>query len=175
MTFVLGAASALVVVAAAGAVLLIRRSTVVVSVTGHSMVPTLADGDRVVVRRIRRGLPAVGDVVVVGEPGPCRPGRKDPPPHARWLVKRVAAVPGDPGPAFLPDWARPADGIVPPDRLVLLGDNASLSRDSRQFGPVPVDRLLGVVLRRLGGGELAAAPEGIPGPAGSDVSTGPRT
>ncbi|MEU5864404.1 S26 family signal peptidase [Nonomuraea sp. NPDC047529] len=65
------------------------------------------------------------------------------------VVKRVAAVPGDPVPhevASLPD----APGRVVPDGcLVVLGDNAAASRDSRHFGYVPADWLLGVVVRRI--------------------------
>ena len=40
--------------------------------------------------------------------------------------------------------------VVPPDLLVLFGDNAAASYDSRQVGYFPADRLLGVAVRRLG-------------------------
>ncbi len=62
--------------------------------------------------------PAVGDVVVA----------RDPEAPGRYLVKRVAAI---------------AAG-----RYVLRGDNAGLSRDSRWFGPVARERLVGRVAWR---------------------------
>ncbi|MGI5145074.1 S26 family signal peptidase [Plantactinospora sp. CA-294935] len=88
-------------------------------------------------------------------PGPTRPSVPDPiPGRARpsdgWLIKRAVAVAGDP----VPHGAGPAlatldDEIVPPDRLVAIGDNAASSYDSRHYGYVTADRLLGVVLRRI--------------------------
>jgi nickel-type superoxide dismutase maturation protease len=56
------------------------RSTVRVEVGGHSMVPTLFPGDRVVA--VGRLAPRVGDVVAVGDPRAA----------SRLLVKRVIAV-----------------------------------------------------------------------------------
>jgi signal peptidase I len=38
---------------------------------------------------------------------------------------------------------------VPAGQLVLLGDNRAASTDSRHWGYAPVDRVLGVVVRRL--------------------------
>jgi type IV secretory pathway protease TraF len=58
------------------------------------------------------------------------------------MVKRVAAVPGDRVPIDVV-----ATGTVPPGALVVFGDNGGY--DSRVFGPLPFDRLLGVVVRRL--------------------------
>lgn len=68
--------------------------------------------------------------------------------HERqWLIKRVAAAPGDPVPRpTVPALAHTADGRVHPGRLVLLGDNAAGSFDSRQLGSFPADRVLGVVI-----------------------------
>ncbi|WP_219825575.1 signal peptidase I [Nonomuraea typhae] len=127
-----------VLLLAAGAVWA-RRSYVVVTVQGESMTPTLADGDRVLVRRRRPGQVSRGDVVVL-EP-PREPGR--------WNVKRVVALPGDP----VPDGLRET-GTVPDGALVVLGDNPGGSADSRQRGFFPADQLLGVALRRLGGQAL---------------------
>jgi signal peptidase I len=45
---------------------------------------------------------------------------------------------------------------VPAGTLVVLGDNPHASMDSRFFGPVPADRLLGVVLRPMS--DTAARP-----------------
>ncbi|WP_373466646.1 S26 family signal peptidase [Streptomyces umbrinus] len=69
------------------------------------------------------------------------------------MIKRVGAVQGDPlthaGPR--PGQGAAASAHSRPDRvpsgsLVLLGDNARASVDSRQLGCVPAARVLGVVL-----------------------------
>lgn len=149
--------SGAVLLLAATVVAVLRKRIVVVSVSGSSMAPTLRPGDRVLVRRVRGETPRPGEVVVVAEPGPCRPGDPTGARGSRWVVKRVAAVPGDPEPPFMPAWARTPEGVVAPGRLVLLGDNPELSRDSRQFGTVRADRVLGVALRRLGGGQVSSS------------------
>lgn len=104
-----------------------------VTVTGHSMVPALHPGDRVLVRRLRRSATVpVGQLVVARKPWAGyswtdpQPGPTD---GATWLVKRVAA------------------GDAPPGSVILLGDNPVRSWDSRQWGPCPADRILGVVVR----------------------------
>jgi signal peptidase I len=107
----------------------VRRRYVLVAVTGSSMLPTLAAGDRVVVRRVRPYRVRPGNVVVARAPGTGG----DAPARRRvaggtWLVKRVAAVGS------------------PPGTVVLHGDNAARSRDSRHWGPLPADRVLGVVV-----------------------------
>lgn len=130
-----------------------RRRLVVVTVSGTSMTPAFRPGDRVLVlRRWRAGRLRPGMVVVIE-------GRRDgagwdrPPLSGRrvdgrlWAIKRVAAVPGD----EVPDPVRAAVGgreRVPPRSVVVLGD-APQSADSRQWGFCPVDRVLGVVARRL--------------------------
>jgi signal peptidase I len=58
-----------------------------------------------------------------------------------WLVKRLAAGPGEPAPDD--------DRVVPADRMVLLGDNPAHSTDSRQVGYFAASDLLGVVVRRM--------------------------
>jgi signal peptidase I len=132
-----------------------RRRIAVVTVTGESMRPAYVAGDQVLVRRARAGDLQRGQVVVVQEPG--RSGRwVTPPPRGpvsrhQWMIKRVAAVPGDARPdAWLPAAAQPPEPLVPPGKFVLLGDNAARSYDSRQLGYFPGDRLLGVVVRRVG-------------------------
>jgi signal peptidase I len=122
-----------------------RQRYVVVTVHGNSMCPTYADGDRLLVRRA--GITAVrpGSCAVFAEP----PGG---PPGTHWLVKRVTAVPGDPVPRGDIPALRDSDGsCVPAGQLVVLGDNVAHSYDSRHFGYVDAERLLGIVLRRFGG------------------------
>lgn len=145
------AAGAVSLFAVAVAVHLVRRHLMVVTVKGASMLPTLRTGDRVLVRRTSAAAVRTGDVVVVDEPRPCRPGGAR---AGGWVVKRVVAAPGEPAPPFLPPHQRAAGDRVPAGWLVLLGDNAEASRDSRHYGPVGAERLLGVVVRRLDGRRL---------------------
>ncbi|MFF5208607.1 signal peptidase I [Streptosporangium sp. NPDC000396] len=131
-----------------------RRRYMVITVNGVSMMPTLTDGDRVLVRRRRIDQVSRGDVVVL-EPPLDSSGRFMPGPPAsdgrHWNIKRVVALPGDPVPAGVPA----DDGVdrVPSGTVVVFGDNPD-SVDSRQRGFFPADRLLGVALRRLGGSAL---------------------
>lgn len=88
-------------------------------VSGTSMAPTLEPGDRVLVdpRAYRRHTPRSGDLVLARHP--FRAGLK--------LIKRVTAVSDDGG-------------------CSLAGDNPEASTDSRIFGAVPVDSVLGRVV-----------------------------
>jgi nickel-type superoxide dismutase maturation protease len=88
-------------------------------VEGESMAPSLAPGARVIVNRLayRLGRPKRGDLVVL----------RDPRAPERLLLKRI-------------DGAR-AGGAWP-----VLGDNAAASTDSRAFGPVGRELIVGKVL-----------------------------
>ena len=92
------------------------------------MEPFLLPGDRLYVdtRAFDTAPPARGDVVVL----------HDPEESTRLLVKRVAALPGD----------IPAGALdrVPSGHLYVLGDRGADSRDSRQFGPVPLVLVVGL-------------------------------
>lgn len=85
------------------------------------MEPAFRSGDRVLVNRLayRWRPPRAGEVVVL----------RDPQRDGHVLLKRVAAAPGGDAAA--------ASGIY------VLGDNAAQSRDSRAFGVVAVERILG--------------------------------
>ncbi|GLZ58419.1 MULTISPECIES: S26 family signal peptidase [Micromonospora] len=130
---------------------LLTRRLVAVTVDGASMEPTYRDGDRVLVRRGR--VPATGHVVVVEYPSvdgkwplpPLRDGASAAEVgRRRWLIKRVAAVPGDPVPRDrVPALA---EERVPPGMVVLLGDNPGSSFDSRRIGYFSGERILGAVL-----------------------------
>jgi signal peptidase I len=128
-------------IAASLAVWWLRRSLAVVTVSGISMRPTFQPGDRVLARRVRPRALRRGQVVVVEAPPYdgrqvwWRAGLGS----RKWLIKRVSAIPGD-----VPD------GVpVPAGHLFVLGDNPAASGDSRLLGHLPVDRVLGVVVRRL--------------------------
>ncbi|MEV4755977.1 S26 family signal peptidase [Micromonospora sp. NPDC049559] len=151
--FVLIGAVALAFAGAVGTAVLARRRLVAVTVEGNSMSPALHDGDRVLVARRRLPRVRTGDIVVVERPRPGSGWRDLPPPGQRlpdrqWYVKRAVALPGDPVPARV-RVAAEAD-VVPPDALVVIGDNPN-SNDSKQWGFFPADRLLGVVVARLPG------------------------
>ena len=106
---------------------LARWTFVVVRVDGASMLPTYADGDRLLAIRspaTRAARP--GDVVVVMAPAPGRTS------GGELLVKRVARV--ERGPSG--------------SRLFVVGDNAP-SYDSSTFGPLPTDAVVGRVIRVL--------------------------
>jgi signal peptidase I len=101
------------------------------------MTPAFEPGDRLWVdrRAYSVDVPRVGETVVL----------EDPESPGRWLVKRVAAAPGEP----VPGRATPGDPtVVPPGHVFVLSDNPALGRDSRRFGPVPLSRLLGRVWYR---------------------------
>jgi len=131
-----------------------RLRLVAVTVEGHSMEPTLRDGDRVLV--LRRGLRRIrhGNVVVVERPEPGIGWSHLQPPRwdlegRKWYVKRAVALPGDPVPeSVAPAVGAPANAVVPDDSLVVIGDGVS-SSDSRRWGYFPAERLLGVVVARL--------------------------
>ncbi|MGH2634138.1 MAG: nickel-type superoxide dismutase maturation protease [Tepidiformaceae bacterium] len=107
--FFLGAATA-------SAIYLFRRFDRY-AVDGRSMLPTLQEGDWVIVdRRAYPGVPGPGDVVVA----------RDPREPTRLVFKRV-------------------NHIDLHKRAWLLGDNSEESTDSRVFGGVAQDAVLGKV------------------------------
>lgn len=146
------------------AALALRKGFALVTVTGDSMMPSLMPGDRVLVRRARISHLRVGQVVVVEAPGAG--GYRIAPPETptsrrEWIIKRVAAVPGDPRPDdSLPATTGPHETVVPSGKFVVRGDNAAWSHDSRQVGYIPGERLLGIMTCRI-------RSEPARGPAGS--------
>lgn len=121
-------------------------------VDGPSMEPTLFTGERLLVDKISYRLhpPHRGDIVVFRNP---RNVKED-------YIKRVVALPGDRvemrlGKLYVNDQPVPEpyvlrDGIstygpevVPPGYCFVLGDNRANSRDSRFFGPVPLNLIKG--------------------------------
>jgi signal peptidase I len=144
---------ALAALASALLVMRLRRRMAVVTVDGDSMWPTFAPGDRVLVRRTGADRLRRGQVVVIEQPGEDGDWHSPLRGHVggrQWVIKRVAAIAGDPRPkACLPATAEAPEVQVPAGKLVLFGDNPLWSYDSRQMGYFPAERLLGVVVRRM--------------------------
>lgn len=115
----------LLATAAVAAVLRLGLRRVVVE--GDSMRPALAPGDRLLVVRMPRRLQIAPGAVVAAA---------DPRAPERLLVKRVAA-------------------LGPGGYLVLHGDNAGASTDSRAFGPLPRRSVWGVAWYRYAPPERA--------------------
>jgi len=152
----------------------LRRGFAMVIVSGISMLPTFRPGDRVLVRRTGHNGIEVGGVVVLrspaSEPGqwvsadqPVTAGQLATARSARhaghaagpgplvgfWVIKRVAALPGDPVPDLMRS-ATAAVRVVPGGQLLVSADNDG-GTDSRQWGFIPVDRVLGPVMRTVPG------------------------
>ncbi|MDI1461427.1 S26 family signal peptidase [Catellatospora sp. KI3] len=119
-----------------------RARLIAVTVEGTSMEPTYAEGDRVLVRRVRPGRVRRGDVVVLDNPF----GRGT---VSQWVIKRAAALPGDPVPrAEYPALAGVAEQRIPARRIVLRADNPH-GGDSRTLGWVDSATVVGIVMGRL--------------------------
>ncbi|WP_203912864.1 S26 family signal peptidase [Rhizocola hellebori] len=142
MIYVAVAVGALVVLAVAR---LVWRYTIAI-VDGSSMEPTLWAGDRLLVRRCPLTKLRRGDIVVVREsPSPDVSVQQGPSLY-RLLVKRAVAVAGDP----LPPVLREGEGVVPQGAILILGDNPYERRDSRRYGYVRDEQVVGRAVRRLG-------------------------
>jgi signal peptidase I len=135
-------------------ILALRRRVAIVTVSGCSMEPALAPGDKILVRRTGLSELHTGDIVVIEQPSlsggwTTRPARW-PPRHQSWIIKRVAALPGELRPdRLLPAATQEDDPTVPERSFVVLGDNLESSYDSRRIGYIPSERLLGTMIRRL--------------------------
>jgi signal peptidase I len=122
-----------------------------IRVDGSSMEPTLHSGEFVIVNKLayKLGAPRLGDVIVFHFP-------RDP---EQEYIKRVIGLPGDrvnisAGQVYVNDRllneeyiaAQPAyndSWEVPQDSLFVLGDNRNNSSDSHNWGPVPLEYVVG--------------------------------
>lgn len=129
----------------------INGITARIRVEGISMEPTLESGSYVLVNRLayRLGTPSRGDVIVFRFP-------RDP---DQEYIKRIIGLPGDlvevsGGEVRVngerleePYIGQPADYEsalrVPRQQLFVLGDNRNNSSDSHQWGPVPLENVVG--------------------------------
>jgi signal peptidase I len=120
-------------------------------VLGQSMEPTLHSSQRVVIEKVtyRFHGPRRGDVVVI-----------DSSDQSEMLIKRVVGLPGEVievrdgrvyvnGERLAEPWTvKPGGGqygprTIPPLHVYVLGDNRGASNDSRNFGPVPIEDIVG--------------------------------
>lgn len=155
-----GIAAVLISLAGAGMVLItVRRRFTIVRVNGQSMLPTFKPGDRVLVRKVRAGALRRGQVVVFESPhgGERHTGSPSGPGGSRWIIKRVAAVSGDHVPPDVAAVCAPAGARVPAGQFVAIGDGRG-GIDSRRFGFVPEERVLGVAVRTMAATPAGAVP-----------------
>lgn len=144
-------------------------------VEGESMVPTLRDGERLLVDKVtyRFRPPRRGEIIVF--PFPADPRRK--------FIKRVVGLPGDTieirdrkllvnGQPVEEDYIRGpmyqsyGPITVPEGTVFVLGDNRNVSEDSRfrDVGPIALDKIIGralIVYWPIGEIGLVTAPQSI--------------
>jgi signal peptidase I len=126
-------------------------------IPSESMAPTLEPGDQALVTKLG-GTPGRGDLVAFHAPG-----------TGEIMLKRVVAVGGDRvgiedgvlvvnGRREHEAYVADPDAIdsvyfgpvtVAPGSLFVLGDNRANSQDSREFGAVPADRVIGRATARV--------------------------
>jgi signal peptidase I len=132
-------------------------------IPSESMVPTLKIGDRVLVNKVSYRMHDIhrGDVVVFERPN----GESDP--RIKDLIKRVIGLPGDVIEArdgkvlindhvldepYLPTGTTTTNlprQLVPPHHVFVMGDNRGNSRDSRFFGAIDEDLVVGRAFVRV--------------------------
>ena len=132
-------------------------------IPSESMEPTLIDRDRVIVNKVSYSLHEVnrGDVVVFGRPP------NEPASQIDELIKRVVGLPGETiegrdGVLFIEGrrliepylTAGTSAGtfapvVIPEGHVFVMGDNRGNSRDSRFFGPIDADLILGRAFVRV--------------------------
>lgn len=130
----------------------LNRLLLLVTVRGSSMSPGLIDGDRVLVARywspylIRRG------VIVVVRPRFRRDSNQNIS-GGNTFIKRVVYIHGD-NTDNISNYDRnyhehASITSIPKGYIFLMGDNRDESYDSRIWGPLPVENVLGVVICKI--------------------------
>jgi signal peptidase I len=120
-------------------------------VEGQSMEPNLHNNERLIIEKLSYRIrdPQRGDIVVIKRPSSSEP-----------LIKRVVGLPGDrvevrEGKVYIngqaykepyldqETWGSYGLETVPEEHVFVLGDNRRASNDSRSFGVVPYDDIIG--------------------------------
>lgn len=102
------------------------------------MLPLFSDGDRLVIWHSKH--PQQGDVIVFHDTRSIDSTFAASPAPYRTYLKRVAALPG----TTVQCWNSPYP--LSDAEYYVLGDNAAQSTDSRMFGPIARDRIVGIVI-----------------------------
>jgi|SRR5690554_2540646 len=133
-----------------------RRHLVLVTISGDSMLPAIHPGDKVIIlRNYRPKKLRKGQIVLV-----------NPPNTNQSVIKRITGLSGDT--VMAPTLDLPEDfnfvGVHPDDlaqksiekswevpagKCFVQGDNWISSSDSRNWGPVPLTDIMGIVLFKL--------------------------
>ena len=157
-----------IIIAAFIAVLLMQLIVPTV-VREHSMEPSFYGGDYLIVGKINYKIssPKRGDVIIFKSDIPMNPS--EPSSAKKLLIKRIIGMPGDVinisdnvvsingeviDEPYINDGGTPGDVVnyvVPKDSYFVMGDNRTVSIDSRrnEVGPVNKDRIIGKALIRL--------------------------
>ncbi|HVT12547.1 MAG TPA: signal peptidase I [Fimbriimonadaceae bacterium] len=121
-------------------VLFFHFSFTTVVVSGQSMLPTLQNGKKVLVSKAYWLVGSIQDGNIVVLKG-TTPGE--------YIIKRVYKMGGEAVDTFnAPGSFSLLDGQykVPDGMIYVLGDNRSISEDSRRFGPVDLKNVIGKVV-----------------------------
>lgn len=125
----------LVVLALAGYFALTFKTVVV---SGDSMLPTLKNGQRLLTSKAYWLVGPIRekDIVVVRDKSPTG-----------YFIKRVYRLAGGSVEwALAPENTPLGTYTVPPGRVYVLGDNREVSEDSRRFGAIPLEQIIGKVV-----------------------------
>jgi signal peptidase I len=155
----------------AGTFWFLRKGLLVVTVQGESMSPTLNSGDRLLV--LRRALALrlrKGSIVVVRTPVEMNQSERRSEDQTCY-VKCLVALGGESFTATVPTTllqeeeacagqrgTQQRSWVIPPEHVFVCGDNREHSRDSRAWGPLPLGRIIGIVLTKLPATSLAPPP-----------------
>ena len=126
-------------------------------VYGQSMEPSIYPDQRLVIEKLGYHLrpPSRGDVIVIHDPSG----------GSELLIKRIVGLPGErvtvaDGEVFIDGVALRESyldqitagpsrtWVIPPQHVFVMGDNRGASRDSRSFGPVPEEMIVGRAILR---------------------------
>lgn len=141
-----------------------------------SMIPSLLVGDRLIVEKLSYyfSSPQRGDIVVFYPPDPYAPVPGNGERFMRWLgftreaayIKRVVGLPGETvavqdgkvlingqplsEPYIKAPPAQDSDPVtIPPNHFFMMGDNRNNSRDSRVWGTLPRENVIGKTFLRF--------------------------